>query len=237
VRDAAGARGVVETYVEDLSSLDAVRSLADEVGSRHPRLDVLVNNVGGMFVGREETVDGLEMTLALNHLGPYLLTRLLLDVIRASGAGRIVSVSSEAHRGVKLRLDDLQMARRYHGFAAYGRSKLANILFVKELARRLESEGSGVTANALHPGFVRTGFFDGNGGVGWVARRVAGLFAIAPEAGAATSVYLAGSPEVAGVTGRYFIRCREATPSKAARDMDAARALWDASARLVGLEA
>jgi NAD(P)-dependent dehydrogenase (short-subunit alcohol dehydrogenase family) len=135
----------------------------------------------------------------------------------------------------RLELDDLQGERNFNGWAAYGRSKLANLLFAKELARRLGDEGANVTANALHPGFVRTDFFDGNGGVGWVTRRFAALFAISPEQGAKTSTHLAGSPDVANVTGQYFIKCRPASPSNAAQDMDTAAKLWGASASLVGL--
>ena len=233
IRDRTG-NTAVETLVADLSSMAEVRRLADEFRGRHDRLDVLVANAGALFLERSETVDGFERTFALNHLSPFLLTNLLLEPLRAASPSRVVVVASDAHRGMALDFDDLQARRgRYRGMFAYGRSKLANILFARELARRLA--GAGVTANALHPGFVASSFFSGTGPARWAMRRLADLFAIAPEEGARTSVHLASSPEVSGVSGRYFAKCREATPSAAARDVEAARRLWRASEDLVGL--
>ncbi|QDV35727.1 SDR family oxidoreductase [Tautonia plasticadhaerens] len=232
IRDLTG-NPAVESLVADLSSMAEVSRLADAFRRRHDRLDVLVANAGALFLKRSETVDGFERTFALNHLSPFLLTTLLLDPIRAASPSRIVVVASDAHRGMTLDFDDLQARRgRYWGMFAYGRSKLANILFARELARRLE--GTGVTSNALHPGFVSSSFFSGPGPARWAMRRVASLFAIAPEQGAKTSVYLASSPEVSGVSGHYFARCKEATPSPAARDDEAARRLWQVSEGLLG---
>ena len=224
----------VGAILADLSSLDEVRLLADQFRDRHDRLDVLINNAGAMFTEKRITVDGFERTFALNHLAPFALTGLLLDLIRSSSPSRVITVASEAHRFAKtLDLDRLRGEGQYRGMAAYGNSKLMNILFTAELARRLE--GTGVTANALHPGFVRTSFFDGPGAARWVMRRFADLAAIGPEAGARTSVYLATSPEVAGVTGQYFNKCRPATPTPLARDPEAARRLWDLSEQLTGV--
>jgi retinol dehydrogenase-12 len=233
IRERTG-NDAVEPLVGDLSSQAEVRRLAQEFRDRHRRLDVLVNNAGAMFARRRESADGIEMTLALNHLGYFLLTGLLLDSLRSGAPSRIVNVSSEAHRMVKgMDFGDLQGRRRYRGFRAYGQSKLANLLFTSELARRLE--GTGVTANALHPGFVATNFSAGNGWVGWLMRRGASLFAISPEEGAKTTIFLATSPGVEGVTGRYFVK-QEAVPSSpASRDMAAARRLWEVSEEMTAL--
>ena len=225
----------VEALVADLSSQAEVRRLADEFRRRYDRLDVLVNNAGALFMERREGVDGVEMTFALNHLAYFLLTNLLLDRLKASAPSRIVVVSSDAHRGVTMDFEDLQGRRKFKGFRAYSRSKLANVLFVRELARRLE--GTGVTANALHPGFVASGFFSGDGPAWWAMRRLAALFAVTPEQGAKTSVYLASSPEVEGVTGRYFVKEEPVEPSSAARDEEAARRLWRVSEEMTGLAA
>lgn len=226
----------VEFHVADLSAQAEVRRLAEEYRARRDRLDVLLNNAGAMFARRQETADGLERTFALNHLAYFLLTNLLLDPLRAAAPSRVVCVASDAHRAVGgIDWDDPEGRRRYRPFRAYCQSKLANVLFVRELARRLE--GTGVTANALHPGFVATSFFAGNGALGAMMRLSARLFAIRPEEGAETPVYLAASPEVEGVSGRYFEKGREARPSKAALDDDAARRLWTMSERLAGLAA
>ncbi len=222
----------VEPLVADLSSQVEVRRLAEEFVRRHDRLDVLVNNAGALLMDRRVSVDGIEMTFALNHLAYFLLTDLLLDRLRASAPSRIVVVSSDAHRGVTMDFDDLGGRAKYRGFRAYSRSKLANVLFVRELARRLE--GTGVTANALHPGFVASGFFSGDGPAWWAMRRLAGLFAVTPERGAKTSVYLASSPEVEGVTGQYFVKEKPVEPSWAARDEEAARRLWRVSEEMTG---
>ena len=226
----------VEALVADLSAQAEVRRLAAEFLAKYGRLDVLVNNAGAMFAERKESVDGIEMTFALNHLAYFLLTDLLLDRLKASAPARVVNVSSMAHQGTKLDPDAV-LARRglAGGFGAYGQSKLANLLFTYELARRLA--GTGVTVNALHPGFVATDFTAGNGWLGWIFRRMATLFAIAPEAGARTTLYLATAPEVAGVTGRYFIKEKEATSSPASRDEATARRLWEISEALTGVSA
>ncbi len=222
----------VEFLVGDLSAQRGIRGLAEEFRSRHDRLDVLVNNAGAMYWGREETVDGLERTFALNHLSYFLLTNLLLDTLKASAPSRIVSVSSESHRGAKINFDDLQAKRSYSAMRAYGQSKLGNVLFTNELARRLN--GSGVTTNALHPGFVASNFAKNNGGIISLVMRVLHRFAISPEQGAQTSLYLATSPEVDGVTGKYFNNRKAVPSSKESYDEAVAKRLWDVSATLTG---
>ncbi len=223
----------VEYLLADLSSQAEVRRLADEVKARYPRIDVLINNAGAMINPRRESVDGIEMTWALNHLGYFLLTELLLDTLKASAPSRIVSVASDAHRMVSgINFDDVEGKKSYTAFRIYGQSKLANILFTRELARRLE--GSGVTANCLHPGFVATNFTTGEGLTFRIFQMMAKVFAISPEDGAKTTVYLASSPEVEGISGRYFAKCREAKPTRAALDDASARRLWELSERMVG---
>jgi NAD(P)-dependent dehydrogenase (short-subunit alcohol dehydrogenase family) len=229
----------VELLLADLSSQAQIRALAAEVESRAPALHLLVNNAGLVNLRREITSDGLEATFAVNHLAYFLLTRLLLERLVASAPARIVNVASDAQRFGSLDFDDLQSERRYQGFAmaaamrVYGTSKLANILFTTELARRLE--GSGVTANCVHPGAVATGLGTNNGRFGQSLMRVVGLFMRTPEQGAATSLYAATSPELEGVSGRYYANEREAEPVAAARDTDDARRLWAESSCLVGL--
>jgi len=223
--------GSIEYLIADLSSQREIRRLADEVKAATDRLHVLVNNAGGIFPGRRVTDDGLEYTFALNHLSYFLLTTLLLDLLKASAPSRIICVASSAHRGARLDFDDLQGERRYHFWPAYQRSKLANILFARELSRRLE--GTGVTVNALHPGYVNTQIFRVQGPMGWLLRRSADLFAISPEQGARTTVHLATSPEVEGVTGQYFCREKIAGSSQASLDDQAARQLWEASEALI----
>ncbi len=213
--------GSAESLVADLSSLADLRRLADQVRERFPRLDVLVNNAGGIFLSRRETADGIEMTLALNHLSYFVLTNLLLDLLKASKPARVVNVASDAHKGVSINFDDIQGKTRYRGWRAYQQSKLANILFTNELARRLE--GSGVTANCLHPGFVRTTIFRERGAVGWLLRRAADLIALSPEEGARTSIFLASSPEVDGISGRYFVKEKPAASSPQSQDGAAGR--------------
>jgi NAD(P)-dependent dehydrogenase (short-subunit alcohol dehydrogenase family) len=232
-RRAAGAAAAI--HYADLARLDEVRRLGGELAAL-PRIDVLVNNAGAIFRHREVAPDGLERTFALNHMAYFLLTALLRERLVAAAPSRVVSVASEAHRGVTLDFDDLQSARRYSGWTAYRRSKLCNILFTRELARRLQ--GTGVTANCLHPGFVASRFGDNNAGLFGLAIGIAKrLLAISEEGGAATSVYLATSPEVEGRSGLYFDKCRPRLPSAAAQDDGAARRLWEASARLAGLPA
>jgi len=223
----------VDFIVADLSSLAEVRRAAQEFLNRHSRLDVLVNNTGGFFMKRSETVDGLEMTIALNHLSYFLLTNLLLETIKASTPARIVSVSSDAHRGARIDFNNLQNKRRYAGFRVYAQSKLMNVLFTYELSRRLE--GSGVTANALHPGFVASGFAKNNGFLFRLAMPLAQLGALSPEEGARTSIYLASSPEVEGVSGKYFTKEQTVQSDPASYDEQTARQLWDVSLELTHL--
>lgn len=226
----------VEVMQLDLASFRSIRSFAADVLDRFDRLDVLVNNAGLILLRRRKTEDGFEETFGVNHLGHFLLTNLLLDRVRASAPSRVVVVSSNAHKGAKrgLDFDDLQGEHRYRCVDAYSKSKLANIYFTRELARRLD--GTGVTANALHPGFVRSDFGRGGdlGGLyGWGNKYLAGPFAISPEKGSRTTIYLASSPEVDGVTGRYFYKSKPATPSSVAQDDAEARRLWDVSEQLV----
>ena len=229
------ANASVEFLLADLSSQQEIRRLAREFESRYPRLDVLVNNAGAIMLSRRESVDGIEMTLALNHLAYFLLTNLLLDTLKSSAPARIVNVSSNSHEGAKLDFDDLQNRRRYWGFRAYAWSKLENILFSYELARRLE--GTGVTVNALHPGLVGTNFLANNGALGRLLKMLVVIKGISPERGARTSIYLASSPELETVTGRYFFQEQEVPSSSASYDEDAARRLWQLSAEMTGLAA
>jgi retinol dehydrogenase 12 len=234
IRAATGSEHI-SYLVADLSSQDQVRRLAEEFQNRHNRLDVLINNAGAFFIKREESADGIEMTFALNHLSYFLLTNLLLNLLEASKPARIINVSSEAHRGVRMNLSDLENQRGYSGWKAYGQSKLANIFFTYGLAATLHE--TGVTANALHPGFVATNFGKSNGGI---YRSLFGLMhvaAITPEEGARTSIYLASSPEVETVTGKYFLKSQAVPSSPASHDMSAARKLWDYSLEMTGLPA
>ncbi len=223
----------IEYLLADLSSQDEIRRLAEAFKSRHDRLDVLVNNAGVFFLGRKKSVDGIEMSFALNHLGYFLLTNLLLDVIKASAPARIINVSSGSHLRVTLDFDELQRRRGFSGLNVYGQSKLANVLFTYELARRLE--GTGVTVNALHPGFVATNI--GNN-VGWFmcfVKPLMNLWAISVEEGAETVIYLATSPEVEGITGKYFFRCKPVSSSAYSYDEAAAKRLWRVSEEMTGL--
>ena len=230
-RRTPGAR--VGVLAGDLSRMSEVRRIAREFRATHDRLHVLANNAGALFTKREVTPEGLERTLALNHLAYFVLTEELLPVLRSSAPARIVNVSSDAHMRTRLDLDDLNYTRgRYRPFVAYGRSKLMNILFTRELARRLE--GTGVTANAMHPGFVASGFGLNNPGLLARLIKLSHAFARTPERGARTLVYLATSPEVEGVSGKYFHDERESRTSTAARDMEVARRLWEVSVRLAG---
>jgi NAD(P)-dependent dehydrogenase (short-subunit alcohol dehydrogenase family) len=231
---AAATGGEPMLELADLASGEAVRKLAERLATL-PRIDVLVNNAGLVAGTRQLTADGVELTFALNHLAPFLLTNLLLDKLKASAPARIVTVSSTAHRAARLDLDDLPRSdRHYTPMLAYSRSKLANVLFTRELAARLD--GTGVTANCVHPGTVRTNF--GRSGGGWltVGLMIARPFLRTARSGARTVVYLASSPDVADESGGYYVSCRRREPSKAARDAQTARALWDISARLTGLE-
>ncbi len=225
--------GAQVAYVlADLAVLAQVRGAAEEVKRRWDRLDVLINNAGAIFWGRRESTDGIEMTLALNHLAYFGLTWELLDGLKASAPARIVNVASSAQYSVKeLNLDDLEMRQNYGAFAAYAQSKLANVLFTYELARRLA--GTGITANALHPGFVATQIGTNNYGVlGKIARRLFNLRSISVEEGARTMVYLAVSPEVEGVSGQYFERERPKRSAELSYDENLARRLWEISERM-----
>jgi NAD(P)-dependent dehydrogenase (short-subunit alcohol dehydrogenase family) len=229
-------RARVEAMELDLARLDDVRRFAKDLEARRERLHVLVNNAGLMLDRRTTTIDGFETTFQVNHLGPFLLTNLLLDRLKASAPARIVNVSSTAHHGARLDFDDLQSERGYAGMRVYAMTKLCNILFTRELARRLE--GTGVTANALHPGTVRTGFGQegDTGGLWRIAWAIGRPFFLSPRQGARTSVYLASSPEVEGRSGAYYTRCRPSRTSRAAQDDEAARRLWEISARLAGID-
>lgn len=231
---AAAGHGGVEFVQGDLLTLKGTRGVAEALKDRLPRIDVLINNAGAAFFKRGVTEDGIEQTFALNHLAYFLMTNLLIDLVKASGAGRIVSVASAAHGGAKLDFGDLQNAKSYSGWRAYQQSKLANIYFTYELSRRLQ--GTQVTANCLHPGFVASRFGDNNGGIGaaifGVLKRLA---AISEEEGAKTPVYLAQSPEVAGVSGKYFDKCKPVRTSAVSYDEKAAAELWRVSAALTGL--
>jgi len=227
IRAVAAAGVAVGTFIADLSSQAAVRKLAAEVRSRYPRLDVLVNNAGAMYTTRQLTADGIEQTWAVNHLAPFLLTTLLLDRLEASAPARIVTTASDAHRGAQLPFEDLNAEHSYRGFGRYGQTKLANILFTLELARRLE--GSGVTANCFHPGLVASGFNRNNGLLMSLAMTVLAPVSRSSEKGAETLVWLATSPQVAQTSGAYFVDERPATPSPAGQDREAAQRLWDVS--------
>jgi len=233
---AASNNQKIEFLIADLSSQAEVRRLADEFKQKHDRLDVLVNNAGGVFVKRQTTVDGLEYTFAFNHLAPFLLTNLLLEPLKAAAPARVVTVSSAAEQTGKIDFDDLQSEKRYGSFRAYSSSKLENILFSNELAKRLE--GTGVTSNALHPGFVASDFGKNNPGLMSFAIGLLRPFAINVEKGAATSIYLASSPEVEVVSGKFFTKSAQANPSNPiARDGTIAYKLWEVSKELTGLSA
>jgi retinol dehydrogenase 12 len=225
----------VQTMTADLSSLTQVHRLAGEITSRCTRLDVLVNNAGVICTRRELTADGLERTFATNHLAPFMLTNLLRGLLQRSAPARVITVASAAHRQVRtIAWDDLPRGAKASPGQAYAQSKLLNILFTRELARRLT--GTGVTANCLHPGFVRTSLGRDVTGVPAAVVRLALRLRPGPAAGAKTPVYLASSPEVTDVTGGYFVRCRPAQPSALARDAQAAMRLWALSAELADLQ-
>ena len=218
-------------YYADLSRVSEMKRVSADIAAAEPKIDVLINNAGALFNTRKLSADGLEMTFAVNHMAYFVVTNLLLP--RMAADGRVVATSSDAHKGAKLNFDDLQSERGYSGFGVYGRSKLCNILFTRELARRIK--GTGVTANCLHPGFVATRFGDASGGILSFAVRAAKNFALTPEQGAATIIYLASSPDVAGVTGGYFVKSKIATPTKEAQNDADAKRLWDVSAKISGV--
>ena len=227
----------IEFLQADFSSLAEVRRLAAAVLERTPRIDVLVNNAGAIFVKRTLSKDGYEATLAVNHLAPFLLTHLLADTLKSGGPSRIVTTASRAHQSAKIVFDDLQTTGKHSAMGAYGISKLANILFTRALAKRLQ--GTAVTATCLHPGFVRTNFGANNeNDVSPLIKRIFWLvsrFARTPEKGAETVVYLAASPQVEGASGGYYFDCKPLAPSSAAQDDSTAERLWQVSEQLVGI--
>ena len=244
-RDAAKAeatRSRLETWAPgaghrailgDLSLMRDTQRIGAEIAASEPRIDVLINNAGAMFADRRVTAEGLEMTFALNHMSYFVLTRALLDRLKAAAPSRVVSTSSMAHAGASLDFSDLQGSKSFSGWRAYQRSKLANILFTRELARRLA--GTGVSANCLHPGVVASRFGDEAGGWLTTGFSVIKLFAISPQKAADTIVYLASSAEVAGVSGQYFVKHKIAKTSSQSLDDAAAARLWSVSETLAGI--
>jgi retinol dehydrogenase-14 len=228
----ASDNALVDVFVADMSSQAEIRSLAAEVLAAYPRIDVLLNNVGGFWAHRHVTADGLEHTFALNHLAPFLLTNLLLDRLEASAPARVITVSSNAQSMGKIDFDDLQGEREYSGSRAYNQSKLANVMFTYELAKRLD--GTGVTATALHPGLTSTNFSAEDPSLGWLVK-VMRPFMKSPDEGAETPVYLASSPAAEGLTGQYFANRKAKKSSAATYDRAATARLWQVSADLVGL--
>lgn len=219
----------------DLSALAEMKRVAGEVAAAEPRIDVLVNNAGAVFLARKTSVDGLEMTFATNHMGYFVLTNILLDRLKATPGARIVSTASDAHRSGRLDFDDLQSEKSYGSFRVYGTSKLCNILFTRELARRLD--GADVTANCLHPGFVGTRFGQNNASNIFtkLLRDAVMSLGISPEEGAKTIIHLASSPDVATISGEYFYKCKVAEPTDAAQNDADAKRLWDVSAKIAGV--
>lgn len=232
VQEKSGGQAV-DLLFADLSSLQAVRQLAAELKERYPHLHVLINNAGALHPTRQVTVDGLEQTFAVNHLAGFLLTHLLLDVLKKSAPARIINVSSGAHQMGAIDFEDLQAEKRYTQLKAYSQSKLANVLFTVELAKRLS--GTGVTVNAVHPGTVNTNFGKDAKGLFGVLVKVIRPIMRTPEKGAETPIYLASSPELDSVTGRYFVDRQPTATARQAQDAAAAQRLWQVSEKLVGL--
>jgi NAD(P)-dependent dehydrogenase (short-subunit alcohol dehydrogenase family) len=222
--------GQVDVLTCDLSSTAEVKRVAAEILSKHDRVDVLVNNAGALLMKRELTKEGHEATFATNHLAYFVLTNELLPALKKAPEARVVNVASEAHRRGSIRFDDLMGEKNWSGLFAYGSSKLANILFTAELARRLE--GTSVTTNALHPGVVASGFGRNNKGLVGVLWGLASPFLLSNEKGAKTTIFLATEPSIAGVSGKYFAKCKEKKPSREARDADVAKRLWAVSEEL-----
>jgi NAD(P)-dependent dehydrogenase (short-subunit alcohol dehydrogenase family) len=222
-------------HLADLSSMAETRRVGAAIAASEPRIDALINNAGAMFGKRRVTPEGLELTFALDHMAYFVLTQALREKLIASAPARIVSTASSAHEGASLDFDDLQSAKGYYGFKVYGRSKLANILLTRELARRMA--GTGVTANSFHPGVVATRFGDSSGG--WAGRVIPFLrpFFLSPAKGADTLVYLVSAPEVEKTSGEYFVKRKMTEPSQAARDDAAAKRLWEASEKLASMRA
>jgi len=222
----------LDTIQADLSSQAEVLTVANTIKQRYDHIDVLINNAGAYYTTHQLSVDGIEMTWALNHMAPFLLTTSLLDILRASAPARIITVASAAHQGATIDFDDLEGKKRFNGWKAYGQSKLANIMFTYELANRLLD--SDVTANCLHPGFVATGFAQNNGG--WFAKVFAVMqryIAITPEQGAETTVFLARNDSVATTTAKYFDKCKPVASSKVSYDVTTQRRLWQLSQDMV----
>ncbi|MCI0598053.1 MAG: SDR family oxidoreductase [Beijerinckiaceae bacterium] len=221
-----------KVHCADLTQIAGMKRAAAEIAGEEPRIDVLINNAGAIFAGRRLTADGLESTFALNHMAYFIITDALRERLLASAPSRVVNTASDAHRGASLDFGDLVSEQRYSAMKAYGRSKLCNILFTRELARRLQ--GTGVTANCFHPGFAATRIGDESGGLisgfAWIAK----FFAISPEKGAKTLIHLASSPRVEDVSGAYFYQCRPIAPSLSAQDGRAALQLWERSVALAG---
>lgn len=223
----------VEFILADMSSQRETHQLVQQFKNRYQHLDVLVNNAGALFMTRRQSIDGIEMTFALNHLAYFLLTNLLLDTLKASAPSRVVNVSALLHRQAQINFDDLQNRKKYVGGQVYARSKLCNLLFTYELARRLE--GTGVTVNALHPGVVATNLGVNSSRIGRLMRRLVNVVLISPEEGAQTIIYLATSREVEGITGKYFVKQKAVLSSRESYDLTAAKRLWQVSAELTGL--
>jgi NAD(P)-dependent dehydrogenase (short-subunit alcohol dehydrogenase family) len=225
----------IDLMLADLSSQASVRKLAKNILQHYQHIHVLINNAGLIYLTRQETTEGFEATLAVNYLAPFLLTNLLLDRLKASAPSRIVNVSSDSHQSGYIRMDDLELKKGYRIMRAYGQSKLVLVLFTYELARRLQ--GTGVTANCLHPGFVSTNF--AQNGVGKVGRSITKLIfsnlGISPEEGAKTSIYLASSPEIEGVTGKYFVKSIPVRSAPISYDETLQHQLWDETTKLVHL--
>lgn len=234
---AKSGNSAIELLLADLSSQQAIRQLAEDFKQRYAQLHVLINNAGGFYAKRRETPDGLEMTFAVNYLAPFLLTNLLLDTLKASAPARIVNVSSAAQQSNFIDMDDLQATARYSGWRAYGQSKLAEVLFTYELARRLQ--GTGVTANCLHPGFVASNFGQSNANpvMRTMMKLIFSNMGISTEEGAKTSLYLASSPDIEGVTGKYFVKSIPKRSAPLTYDESLQRELWEKSEQMVRLEA
>ncbi len=234
IEAAADAGATVETAIAELSSQSSVRALAAQLLERHARIEVLINNAGAIYAHRQRSEDGLELTWAVNHLAPFLLTNLLLARLRQSAPARVITTTSDAHKGARIPFDDLSAERSYsqRGFTRYGQTKLANILFTLELDRRLE--GSGVTAYCFHPGLVASGFNRNNGPLMSAAMAIVKPFSRSPARGAQTLVWLADSPAVSDESGGYFVDERRVAPSEAAQDLESALRLWELSETQVG---
>lgn len=225
---------LVDMLVADLSSMEEVRRVAEEFKNKYPKLDVLVNNAGGLLNKHHTTVDGNELTFAINHLTPFLLTHELLDPLKAGAPSRVVNVSSGAQAMGKIDFDNLQSEKGYSFFRAYGNSKLMLVMTTYELARRLE--GTGISVNVLHPGFVRTNFGKGDAGRGRrLMFKLSGVFARSAKKGAETPVYLASAPEVEGVSGKYFSNRKPSKSSKISYDLDLQQQLWVRTEEILGL--